>query len=84
MKVLIVSPHFPPTNAADMQRVRLVLPYLLEAGIEADVLAVGPDQVAAPQDRWLEKGLPAEVGVHRVKAMGLKWRLAPGLGTLCF
>ena len=82
MKVLIVSPHFPPTNAADMQRVRMVLPYLAEVGVEAEVLAVEPGQVAAPQDPWLLESLPREVPVHRVKALGLEWSRIPGLGTL--
>ena len=44
-KVLIVSPHFPPINAPDMQRVRLALPYLRELGWEPTVIAVGPDLV---------------------------------------
>lgn len=82
MKVLIVSPHFPPTNAADMQRVRMVLPYLAEAGIEAEVLAVEPGQIAAPKDPWLVEGLPENIPVHRVKALGLQWSKIPGLGTL--
>lgn len=82
MRVLIISPHFPPTNAADMQRVRLLLPHLAAAGIEAEVLAVEPEQVAAPQDPWLAEGLPDEVPVHRVKALGLEWGKVPGLGVL--
>jgi len=82
MRVLIISPHFPPSNAADMQRVRMVLPYLQEAGIDAEVLAVDPNEVASPQDPWLVDGLPPEVPVHRVHAMGLQWSRVPGLGTL--
>ncbi len=82
MRVLIVSPHFPPTNAADMQRVRMILPYLADAGVEAEVLAVSPEQVAAPQDHWLIDGLPSDVPIHRVRAMSLKWSRLPGLGTL--
>ncbi|MEO7931663.1 MAG: hypothetical protein ABIT76_00745 [Chthoniobacterales bacterium] len=82
MRLLIVSPHFPPSNAADMQRVRLLLPYLREQGIE--VLSVEPDQVAAPQDPWLAAGLPTNVVVHRVKALDLKWGKVPGLGMLSF
>ena len=39
-RVLIVSPHFPPVNAADMHRARMVLPFLRENGWEAEVLAV--------------------------------------------
>lgn len=82
MRLLIISPHFPPTNAADMQRVRLILPYLKEYGIDAEVLCVEPAHVAAPVDVWLEAGLPKDVPVHRVRAMSLKWSRIPGLGTL--
>lgn len=81
-RVLIVSPHFPPVNAADMQRVRMLLPFFTENGWQAEVLAVSPEQVAAPLDPWLADGLPEDVAVHRVKAMGLKWSRLPGLGTL--
>lgn len=84
MRVLLVSPHFPPTNAADMQRVRLLLPHLAAAGIEAEVLAVEAEQVAAPQDAWLEAGLPPEVPIHRVKALNLGWSKVPGLGILSY
>jgi len=82
MKILIVSPHFPPTNAPDMQRVRMILPYLAEFGITAEVLAVNPAQVAAPEDPWLVEGIPDEVSVHRVDALELSWRKIPGFGTL--
>ena len=81
-RVLIISPHFPPTNAADMHRVRMVLPFLRENGWDAEVVAVRPEAVAAPQDAWLTEGLPEEVKVHRVHALGLGWSRMPGLGTL--
>lgn len=84
MKLLIISPHFPPTNAADHQRVRLVLPYLRENGWAAEVLAVDAGSVASPMDDWLAAGLPADVPVHRVPALGLGWSRIPGLGTLTF
>ena len=82
--ILILSPHFPPSNAPDMQRVRLLLPYLREQGWEAEVLAVEPGQVAAPVDSWLTDGLPPDVPVHRVAALGLGWGRIPGLGMLIF
>jgi hypothetical protein len=84
MRVLIISPHFPPTNAADMQRVRLVLPHLRANGLEPEVLCVEFDQVAAPLDHWLEAGLPPDVVVHRVKALDRKWAWLPGLGILTY
>lgn len=83
-RVLIVSPHFPPVNAADMQRVRMLLPFFLENGWQAEVLAVAPEQVASPLDPWLVDGLPTDVTVHRVEALGLGWSRIPGLGTLGF
>jgi hypothetical protein len=81
-RVLIISPHFPPLNAADMQRVRMLLPFFKENGWQAEVLTVEPDQVAMAQDSWLLEGIPDDVPVHRVKALGLGWSRIPGLGTL--
>src|SRR5207249_2721529 len=83
-RLLIVSPHFPPTNAADMQRVRMVLPHLKETGWDCEVLAVHPQQVAAPCDPWLEECLPANIQVHRVRPLGLRWGTIPGFGALAF
>lgn len=82
MKVLVVSPHFPPTNAADMHRVRLLCPHLASVGIEPHVFAVGSNNVASPVDDWMMTGLPRELPVTRVEAMGLKWGKIPGMGSL--
>ena len=81
-RLLIISPHFPPVNAADMQRVRMLLPFFRQNGWQAQVLAVSADQVASPLDSWLVAGLPADVPVHWVNALGLNWSCVPGLGTL--
>ena len=81
-RVLIVSPHFPPVSAADMQRVRMLLPWLERNGWQAEVLAVSPDQVAAPMDPWLLAGVPLRVRVHRVDALSLGFARIPGLRTL--
>jgi hypothetical protein len=82
MKILIISPHFPPSNAADMHRIRLLLPYLNEHGVRAEVLVIEAGQVAAPMDHWLAAGLPEETPIHRVKAWSLHWARLPGLGQL--
>ncbi|MBC7624999.1 MAG: hypothetical protein H7232_16625 [Aeromicrobium sp.] len=81
-RVLIVSPHFPPVNAADMQRVRMLLPFFHDNGWEAEVLAVAAEQVAMLQDSWLVRGLPVDVKVHRIRVLGLGWSFIPWLGTL--
>ncbi len=65
-----------------MHRARMLLPFFRENGWQAEVLGVSPDQVAAPFDPWLVAGLPADVPVHRVNALGLGWLRIPGLGTL--
>lgn len=77
-RVLIISPHFPPVNAPDHQRVRIALPYLAENGWEAEILAVQPEQVAHPQDAYLVKVLPNNVVVHRTSALSRR----SGLGNL--
>lgn len=83
-KALIVSPHFPPVSAPDMQRARILLPHFVHNGWQVHVLAVSPKQVASPVDEWLLEGLPADVPVHRVNALGLGWARVPGLGSLGF
>jgi len=60
----------------------MLLPFFRENGWQPTVLAVQAEQVAAPQDPWLEEGLPKDVEVIRVKARGLGWSRIPGLGTL--
>jgi hypothetical protein len=84
MKLLIVSPHFPPVNGADMQRIRLLLPYLQDRGVSAEVMCVHPRGVAAPRDEWLDDALPKNVPIHRVGAMALEWGRVPGLRSLTF
>jgi glycosyltransferase involved in cell wall biosynthesis len=81
-RILIVSPHFPPINAPDMQRARQCLPYLAARGWEAEVLAVAPEDVAAPQDPLLTASLPPGARVHRVRAWPLRLSRAFGFGSL--
>ncbi len=81
-RVLIVSPHFPPVNAPDMQRVRTLLPYLEELGWTGCVLAVAPQDVAAPRDDALLAGLPAGLRVERCRAWPLRLTAPLGLRTL--
>lgn len=78
-RVLLVSPHFCPVNAADMQRARLALPHLREHGWEPTVLALQPEAIEAPViDPLLEQTYPADVPV--VRAVGLPPRLTRAFG----
>ncbi len=81
-RVLIVSPHFPPVNAPDHQRVRMSLPYLGEFGWEAHVLAVDPRYVEGFRDPGLLQTVPDDVPVTRVPAIPAGLTRRVGLGSL--
>ena len=81
-RVLIVSPRFVPSNAADMHRVRQALPYLSAAGWEPTVLAVDPEEVQAPQDPLLDRTVPSGVRVVRTGAIPLRLTQRVRLGNL--
>ncbi len=82
-KVLIVSPHFPPINAPDMQRVRLALPHLRAVGWEPTVLAVAAESIeGGVVEPLLEQTYPADVRVVRVAGVSPKITRRLGVGNL--
>ena len=80
--ILIVSPHFPPINAPDMQRVRMGLPYFAEFGWRPVVLAVDPQYVEFAQDPLLLETIPSSVPIRRVPALPARWTRKAGIGNL--
>jgi hypothetical protein len=80
-RVLIVSPHFPPVNAPDMQRVRMSLPHFAEFGWEPYVLAV-----AATGDETLDpllvETVPSDIAVERVRAIPAAISRRVGIGNV--
>lgn len=80
--VLVVSPHFPPINAPDMQRVRMSLPYYAEFGWKPVVLAVDPTYVEGAEDHLLLETIPSDVPIGRVPALPVRWTRKVGLGNL--
>jgi len=82
-RVLIVSPHFAPVNTADMQRVRLLLPWLRQFGWEPTVLAVAPESIeGAVLEPLLEKTYPSDIRVLRVRGISPKLTRRFGIGSL--
>lgn len=81
-RVLIVSPHFPPINAPDHQRVRMSLPYLEEFGWEAYILAVQPKCVEGAIDPLLARTIPQHTPVIYTGALPVKQTRRFGLGSL--
>lgn len=72
-RVLIVSPHFPPVNAPDMQRVRMSLPYYRARGWEPIVLCVGDPWQDGVRESELEQTIPPCIKVIRAPALSLRW-----------
>ncbi len=81
-RVLIISPHFPPVNSADMHRVRMSLPYFIEFGWEVEVVMVDDKLVDIIADPLLLESIPKHIQVHKVKALQKKWTSKVGLGSL--
>lgn len=82
--VLIVSPHFPPINAPDHQRVRMALPYLEEFGWKPTIVAVAPEYVEGSQDALLLESLPVNARVIRSRALSQRWVRWAGVGALSY
>lgn len=80
--VLIISPRFPPTNAADHHRVRMALPFIGEFGWDAQVLAVDPDYVPNEKDPLLEQTLPEKFSLARVVPFKETFARMIGIGSL--
>ena len=80
--MLIVSPHFPPVNAADAHRVRTTAPYFREFGWDPVVLAVRPEFVEGVKEPLLEETVPKDVPVIRTAALRTQWTRRFGLGNL--
>ena len=80
--VLIVSPHFPPINAPDHQRVRMALPYFREFGWEPVVLSVAAEYSESSRDETLTATLPEDTEIHRVRALPAQVTRTVGLGSL--
>ena len=81
-KLLIISPYFPPVNAADMQRVRMSLPYFASFGWDAEVVMVDEAYTDIAKDDLLLQSVPPAVKVHKVKALKKRHTSKLGLGSI--
>jgi hypothetical protein len=81
-KILIISPYFPPGNAADMQRVRTSLPYFKKYGWNAEVVTVVPSYSDIQKDDLLVETIPTDIKIHTVKAFNKTWTSKLGIGNI--
>lgn len=68
-RVLIVAPHFPPSNLAAVHRTRLFAQHLPEFGWEPIVLTVHHNYYEEQLDWDLHKLVPSELHIERVRAL---------------
>lgn len=81
-QILIISPYFPPSNAADAQRVRMSLPYLQQFGWKGEVMTVHPKYSEMVKDDLLMKSVPVDTVIYKVNALSKAWTAKFGLGSL--
>ena len=81
-RVLIISPYFPLSNAADMQRIRMSLPYFKDYGWEAEVVTIDPKHSDIIKDDLLLESVPSDIPVHLIQAFSKKWTSKFGLGSI--
>lgn len=67
-KILIISPHFPPSNLAGVHRSRLFAQHLPSFGWQPTILMVHEDFYEEKLDYNLEKLLPSHLRIEKVKA----------------
>jgi hypothetical protein len=81
-RLLIISPYFAPSNAADMQRIRTSLPYFNEFGWDATIVTVDEKYSEMVKDDLLSQSVPHYIKIYKIKALNKKLTSIFGLGTL--
>ncbi len=70
-KILIISPHYPPSNLASVHRARLFAQHLPSFGWEPVILTVHENYYEEAPDRNLENMLPQNQRIEKVKAFSI-------------
>lgn len=84
-KILIIYPHFPPSNLAGVHRPRLFAQHLSAFGWEPIVLTVHEKYYEEKPDWNLVKLLPNNLRIEKVNAFGLgKFRMIGDIGLRAF
>lgn len=84
-KVLIIYPHFPPSNLAGVHRPRLFAQHLREFGWEPVILTVHEKYYEEAPDWNLVKLLPEDLRIEKVKAFRVtKPRIIGDIGLRAF
>lgn len=65
-----------------MHRIRMSLSYFKKFDWEPEVVVVQESYLDVVQDPLLLQSLPAEVKIHKIKALDKKWTSKFGLGSV--
>lgn len=79
---MIISPYFPPSNAADMQRIRTSLSYYEQFGWIPEIVCVHERYSDMNKDPLLIESIPAHIKIHKVRAFAKKMTSKVGLGSI--
>jgi hypothetical protein len=84
-KILIISPHFPPSNLAAVHRSRLFAQHLPSFGWQPTILMVHEKYYEEKPDHNLEKLLPPNLNIEKVNAFPVtKPRMIGDIGLRAF
>lgn len=84
-KILILHPHFPPSNLASIHRPRLFAQHISEFGWQPTILTVNEKFYEESPDWNLVKLLPQDLRIEKVNAFALtKTRLIGDIGLRAF
>src|ERR1700727_1453087 len=84
-KILIISPHFPPSNLAAVHRSRLFAQHLPSFGWEPLILMVDEKYYEESLDQNLSRLLPSGLAIEKVSAFPVtKPRLIGDIGLRSF
>lgn len=81
-KVLIISPYFPPYHTADLQRLRMSIPYFEDFGWTPEVVTVKNPDKDTPEDPISSQTIPKHIKVHYVATLSKKITSKIGLGSI--
>ncbi len=81
-RVLCISPHFPPINAPDMQRLRQSLGFFSENGWQPTVVCVAAEHVEQSDDLLLMEAIPDSLEVVRCGAVPITVSRKLGIGNV--